>query len=93
MSDAAATKQSSKRIGERGQAIYESRLRILLETDENIGKIVSIDVNTGDYEIADELVAAGRHLQQRHPNALMYGKRIGYNAVYTISGSLTRTRN
>ena len=91
MSHAGAENQSGEEIGERGQVIYESRLRTLLETEENIGKIVSIDVETGDYEIADDLLAAGRRLQQRRPDALMYGKRIGYNAVYAVGGSLVRT--
>ena len=84
-------KYSGEEIGQRGQEIYESRLRTLLETEENIGKIVSIDIESGDYEIADDLLLAGRRLQQRHPEALMYGKRIGYNAVYAVGGSLVRT--
>ena len=91
MSSAVEPKQTGEEVGERGQAIYESRLRTLLETEENIGKIVSIDVDTGDYEIADDLLVAGRRLQQRRPDALMYGKRIGYNAVYAVGGSLVRT--
>ena len=91
MSNAASARYSSLGVGERGQDIYESRLRTLLETEENIGRIVSIDVESGDYEIADDLVAAGRRLQQRRPDARMYGKRIGYNAVYAVGGSLNRT--
>ena len=86
-----ATKYSGEEIGVRGQEIYESRLRTLLETEDNIGKIVSIDIQSGDYEIADDLVSAGLRLQERRPDALMYGKRIGYNAVYAVGGSLTRT--
>lgn len=35
-------------------------------------------------------MAAGRRLQMRRPDARMYGKRIGYNAVYAVGGSLTR---
>ena len=85
------TKYSGEEIGRRGQEIYENHLRALLETEENIGKIVSIDIESGDYEIADDLVAAGRRLQQRHPDAMIYGKRIGYNAVYAVGGSLVRT--
>ena len=83
------TKASGEEIGRRGQEIYD-RLRTLLETEENIGKIVSIDVESGDYEIGDDLVAAGRRLQMRHPDARMYGKRMGYNAVYAVGGSLSR---
>ena len=91
MSDTKSAQHGNLEIGERGQEIYESRLRTLLETEENIGRIVSIDVESGDYEIADDLVAAGRRLQQRRPDARMYGKRIGYNAVYAVGGSLNRT--
>lgn len=85
------TKYTGEEIGRHGLEIYESRLRSLLETQEHVGRIVSIDVESGDHEIGDDLVAAGRRLQQRHPDALMYGKQIGYNAVYAVGGSLTRT--
>ncbi len=80
-----------KSISERGQEIYNVKLRALVETEENIGKIISIDVESGDYEIADDLVTAGKRVQERHPGAKIYGKRIGYNAVFAIGGSLVRT--
>ena len=85
------TTTTGEEIGRRGQEIYETTLRALLETGDNIGKIVSIDIESGDYEIADDLLVAGRRLQARHPDAKMYGKRIGYNAVYAVGGSLVRT--
>ena len=84
------TEENGEEIGRRGSELYENHLRLLLETEENIGKIVSIDVVSGDYEIAEDLLIAGRRLQLRHPDAQMYGKRIGYNAVYAVGGSLTR---
>ena len=86
-----ATAVSNEEIGQRGQEIYENKLRALLETSENIGKVVAIDVDSGDYEIADDLVVAGRRLQARRSDARMYTKRIGYNAVYAVGGSLVRT--
>ena len=82
---------NGEEIRRRGQEIYETTLRATLETGDNIGKIVSIDVESGDYEIADDLLIAGRRLQARRPDAKMYGKRIGYNAVYAVGGSLVRT--
>lgn len=78
-------------INERGEEIYEQRLRTLLETEENIGKIVSIDVDSDDYEVNPDLLEAGLRLQARRPDARIYGKRIGYNAVYAIGGSIYRT--
>ena len=86
-----ATAVSNEEIGQRGQEIYENKLRALLETSENIGKVVAIDIESGDYEIADDLILAGRRLQVRHSDARMYTKRIGYNAVYAVGGSLVRT--
>jgi hypothetical protein len=82
---------SGEEIGRRGQEIYEQRLRDLVETDDNIGKIISIDIESGDYAIADDLITAGRRLQAKHPDAAIYGRRIGYNAVYSLGGSLIRT--
>ena len=49
---------SSEEIDRLGREWYEQRLRPLVETDQNIGKIISIDVETGDYAIADDLITA-----------------------------------
>ena len=77
-------------IDRRGIEIYETKLRKLLSTSENIGKLLSIDVESGDYEIADDLLLSGRNLRKRHPNALMYGVKIGYDAVLAVGGTIER---
>jgi hypothetical protein len=82
---------SGEEIGRRGQEIYDQKLRPHVETEENIGKIISIDIETGDYEIDDDLIKAGDRLLARHPGAALYGARIGYDAVYAIGGSPKRT--
>jgi hypothetical protein len=82
---------SSEEIGRLGQEIYETRLRDRVETEGNIGKVISIDVDTGDYEIDDDLIKAGDRLRTRHPGAALYGARIGYDAVYAVGGTLART--
>jgi hypothetical protein len=84
-------KYSNDEIGDRGEELYEHSLRSIVETEENIGKIINIDIETGDYEIDADLIASGRRLQARRPNAAMYGKRIGYNAVYGVGGAIYRT--
>ena len=66
-------------------------MRFKVETKENIGKIVSIDIETEDYEIDDDPLITGRRLQAKHPDATICGKRIGYNAVFAIGGTLVRT--
>ena len=83
---------SSEEIGQRGRTLYEQKIRPLVETEPNIGKVISIDIETGDYEIADDLITTGDRLRKKHPGAAIYGARIGYDAVYAIgSGELTRT--
>jgi hypothetical protein len=79
-------------IAPRGQEIYNQKLRSVVETEGNIGKIIVIDVGTGDYEIDEEGLIAGRRLQLRHPDAAMLCLRIGYDAVYSLGGDLMRTK-
>lgn len=82
---------SLEEIGRRGQELYETQIRPQVETEANIGKQIVIDIETGEYEIDDDGLAASRRLLSRHPDAALYGARIGYNAVYSIGGALTRT--
>lgn len=82
---------SGEEISDRGEALYQQSIRAKVETEENIGKIISIDIETGDYEIDSDVLAPARRLQAKHSGAAIYGKRIGYNAVFAIGGSLVRT--
>src|SRR5438093_5907407 len=82
---------STEEIYRRGRALYEEQLKDQVETEENIGKEIVIDIETGDHEIDADGQAASHRLLARHPGAALYGARIGYNAVYTLGGALTRT--
>lgn len=66
-----------------GKAMYE-RIRPDLE-GKHWGRMVVIDVNTGDYEIADDDLTATERLFQRRPDALTWGELIGFPAPYSIS--------
>ena len=78
-------------VARRGQELYEQRLAAQVETPENIGKLISIDIETGDYEIGNDLVEIGLKLQAKNPGAALWGERIGFNAVYAVGGTLVRT--
>jgi hypothetical protein len=65
---------SGEAIAQRGQELHERNLRAQVETEENISKIISIDVETGDYEI-DDLIVTERRLQAKHPDAAISGYR------------------
>jgi hypothetical protein len=65
----------------RGDEIYQKQVRPLVEAG-NRGKIVAIDIETGTFELADDLVTAGNRLFARLPEAQAWYVRIGYPAVY-----------
>ncbi len=81
----------SGEINRRGKEIYDSTLKAKIETEENIGKLISIDIETGDYEIGDDPLVTADRLFARHPGAALYGARIGYNAMYALGTTLLRT--
>jgi len=81
----------SEEIDRSGKEIYERDLRALVEIDDNIGKQIVIDIETGEYEIDDSGLDASLRMLKRKPDAALYGARIGYDAVYTFGGTLTRT--
>ena len=64
-------------LGRRAEALYQ-RFRLQLETEENIGKIVVFDVDSGDYELDTTGIESSRRLRERHPVANLYALRIGY---------------
>lgn len=70
--------------------MYDRAIRAQVETRENIGKIISIDIHTGNYEIDDNLLEAIDRLQSQFPEAIIWAERIGFNAVYAVGGSLTK---
>jgi hypothetical protein len=78
-------------LAERGQKLYESGIRQQVEAG-NEGKIVAIDIETGDFEVADTVVAATDRLFERHPEAQPWGIRIGHRAVYHF-GSRSLKKN
>jgi hypothetical protein len=72
---------SKEEHARRGEEIYEQDLRAKLEA-HNRGKIVAIDVDTGEYEIADEVISASERLLARLPDAQIWCVRIGHVAVH-----------
>jgi hypothetical protein len=65
----------------RGTALYEHQVRPRVEAG-NQGRIVAIDVDTGDFEIADHSLGACERLLARCPDAQIWCVRIGYPAVH-----------
>ena len=71
-----------KDIASIGMAMYEE-MRTEMEANE-WGRMVVIDVNSGDYEVADDDLTATMRLFERRPDALTWGERVGCHAVHRM---------
>jgi hypothetical protein len=82
---------SGEEITRRGQELYADLIRAKVETADNIGKMVSINIETGEYEVGEDLIITSRRLQAKQVDAAIWTERIGFNAVYAVGGTLLRT--
>jgi hypothetical protein len=79
---------SKEEFARRGDDIYETQVRPRVE-EGNHGKIVAIDIETGDFEVDKSEIAACDRLEARHPDAQIWIVRIGSRNVRRFGG---RTR-
>ncbi|GAP94408.1 hypothetical protein [Leptolyngbya sp. NIES-2104] len=79
---------SREEVARIAKELYENTLRHEIETEENIGKMVIIDIETGDYEIDETGLEASRILREERPLARLFGIRIGYNVAATFGGGV-----
>ena len=70
----------------RGEALYVQHIRYKVHPQHQ-GKFLVIDIETGEYEINADDLAATEQLLANHPTAIIYGLRIGYPAAYRIGSS------
>lgn len=72
---------SKEEFARRGTEIYERQVRPQVE-EGNQGKIVAIDIETGAFEVAKDLLTASDRLLARCPNAQTWFVRIGHRSVH-----------
>jgi hypothetical protein len=88
---ATKTQYTPEEIAERGTQFYDTRIRRLVEAD-NIDRYLAINVETGDYAVADQRYEAARAVRQRHPDAQIWFIRIGHIAAASFGGGSTREK-
>jgi hypothetical protein len=71
---------SMEEFRRRGDEIYERDIAPRL-TPEDHGKFVAIDIESGEYEVDADELAACRRLDARIPDAQTWLKRVGYRSV------------
>jgi hypothetical protein len=72
---------SKEEFARRGNEIYESQVRPQVEQD-NHGKIIAIDIETGAFELAKDTISASDRLLERYPDAQIWCVRIGHRGVH-----------
>lgn len=78
---------SREKVARRAKHLYESSIRPKNELEENIGNMVIIDIETGNYYKVDEnSLHAADYLSAKHPNVRLFGIRIGYNIAGALGG-------
>ena len=82
---------SKEEFARRGNEIYETRVRTQVEAD-NHRKIVAIDIETGAFEIAEDLITASKRLSARLPNAQTWFVRIKHSAVDHFGARSLKTK-
>ena len=71
---------TNEAIAAAGQKIYEG-IRAEMEAN-HWGRLVVIDIFSGDYEVGDDDRTATNRLFERQPDALTWAARPGYPAPY-----------
>ncbi len=79
------TRFTRDEIVKRGQALYDEQIRAKVEAG-NQGKFLVINVETGEYEMDADDLAAAKRAKTRFPDAPLFSMRIGYPAAYRLGG-------
>ena len=74
-----------------GKEIYERDIRAQVEVDHD-GEYVAIDVNSGRWAVAADLLTAASDLRSRHPDAVdVWGIWVGHPALRHFGGRPLRS--
>ena len=75
----------------KAKQFYKNGIRQNVEHSENIGKMIVIDAETGEYGIDATGVETALKLKQKNPHARLFTIRIGYDVAVSFGGGLERT--
>ncbi|WP_353929311.1 hypothetical protein WJM97_13390 [Okeanomitos corallinicola TIOX110] len=81
---------SSEEVGKRAKELYENGIREQVETEENIGKMVIIDIETGEYAVDKTGRESAHYLTNKNRFARLFGIRIGYKVAVSFCGDMER---
>jgi hypothetical protein len=84
-------KYTSEEAIQLGSQFYEQRVRPHVK-DEDHGKFVSIDLESGEWEMDTDRMAPGKRLRSRLPDAQILTTRVGYGYAVRFGGASLRRK-
>ncbi len=72
----------------RGKEIYQKQIQDKVEPVHN-GKFLSVDIETGDYEIGTDDLSPSMQILAKRPDAVIYSLRIGFQAAHRMGFKIT----
>ena len=82
---------TSDEIVHRGQVLSDQQIRRQVEASHK-GKFLVLDIETGEYEIDADELAALKRAKAKNPDAALYILRVGYSTAYRVGGQGRVTR-
>ena len=82
---------SSDEIVQRGQALYDQQIRTQVEAHHK-GKFLVLNIETGEYEIDVNELAALKRAKAKNPDAALYILRVGSSTAYRLGGQSVAAR-
>ncbi|NJM23984.1 MAG: hypothetical protein HC907_38100 [Richelia sp. SM1_7_0] len=73
-------------VAQRAKQFYENGIRQQVEFGDNIGKMIVIDAETGEYGIDESGVESALSLKKKRPMARLFTMRIGYDVAFSFGG-------
>jgi hypothetical protein len=77
-------------VATRAEKLYADTIRAQVECEDNIGKMVVIDVETGEYGVDKSGIRSAIALKDKNPNARLFTMRIGYDVAISFGGNFDR---
>ena len=77
-------------VAARAKKLYADNIRSIVEHEGNIGKMVVVDAETGEYAVDRSGIHSAIALKAKNPNARLFTIRIGYDVAVAFGGNSDR---
>ncbi len=71
-----SSRYTNEELARLGEGIYERDIAPKMSPEDQ-RKVVAIEVESGDFEVARDEILADERLRSRHPDALFWFRRVG----------------